>query len=86
MSEVEKLAQILRRALILLGFISCAISVAGMLGSGMDNSDVSPMNRSGLKLHTDNLTGCQYFSRDGALIQRVDRDGRHICTNDLGEK
>lgn len=21
-----------------------------------------------------------------ALIQRVDRDGRHICTNDLGVK
>lgn len=86
MSEVEKLAQILRRALILLGFVSCAISVASMFGSGIDNSDVSPMNRSGLRLHTDNLTGCQYFSRDGALIQRVDRDWRHICTNDLGVK
>lgn len=86
MSEVEKLAQMLRRALILLGFVTFVISVSSMMGSGMDNSDASPMNRSGLKLHTDNLTGCQYFSRDGALIQRVDRDGRHICTNYLGEK
>lgn len=80
MSEVEKLAQILRRALIILGWIACAISVAGMFGSGMDNSDASPMNRSGLKLHTANLTGCQYFSRHGGLIHRVDRNGKHICT------
>lgn len=49
-----------------------------------DNSDVSADQRSGLKIHTDNLTGCQYFSSwSGALTPRLAADGVRVvgCKN-----
>lgn len=37
--------------------------------------------RSGLKVSTDELTGCQYFvGPSGGVIRRVDGKGRHVCT------
>ena len=43
-----------------------------------DDSD-APDKRSGLTLHTDNLTGCQYFSRlFGGVTPRLDRNGKHL--------
>lgn len=45
---------------------------------GWDNTDGE--SRSGLGLHTDNLTGCQYLSSPrGDLVPRLDKDGIHIC-------
>lgn len=36
--------------------------------------------RSGLRLHTDNLTGCQYLSAPSAgLTPRLNRDGKQLC-------
>lgn len=44
-----------------------------------DDSDAAPM-RSGLRIKTDNLTGCQYFvTLAGSITPRVDRDGKQIC-------
>lgn len=45
---------------------------------GWDSTDGE--SRSGLGLHTDNLTGCQYLSSlRGGLVPRFDKDGTHIC-------
>ena len=45
---------------------------------GWDSTDGE--SRSGLGLHTDNLTGCQYLSSPrGGLVPRFDNAGKHIC-------
>lgn len=45
---------------------------------GWDSTDGE--SRSGLGLHTDNLTGCQYLaSPHGGLVPRFDKDCTHIC-------
>jgi hypothetical protein len=80
MSYVEKLAKQLLSIIHVTAFILLAVLILALLGYGTDDSDASAWNRSGLKLHTDHLTGCQYFQApNGGLIQRLDRDGRHIC-------
>ena len=84
MNEVEKLAKELR---VLIGIsawllivISGAVLIRFVFGLGMDDSDASAWNRSGLKLHTDHLTGCQYFQApNGGLTPRLDATGGHIC-------
>lgn len=46
-----------------------------------DDSDKDGWNRSGLKIHTDHLTGVQYVStRGGGMHIRVDADGRPIIS------
>lgn len=44
---------------------------------GYDSTDGE--ERSGLGLHTDAMTGCQYLSRSGGLTPRLDAKGNHIC-------
>lgn len=45
---------------------------------GWDSTDGE--SRSGLGLHTDNFTGCQYLSSPhGGLVPRFDSTGKHIC-------
>lgn len=82
MNHVKKLAKELLRFLInLAAFVVVTLGVAILLGYGMDNSDASAWNRSGLKLHTDHLTGCQYLQApNGGLTPRLDASGGHICT------
>jgi hypothetical protein len=80
MSYVEQLAKRLLSIINLTALILFAVLFSALLGYGMDDSDASAWNRSGLKLRTDHLTGCQYFQApNGGLIQRLDREGRHIC-------
>jgi hypothetical protein len=46
-----------------------------------DNSDKQGWfaSRSGLRLHQDHLTGCQYIeSNNGSLLKRTDSKGQHI--------
>ena len=43
-----------------------------------DNSDGDA--RSGVRVHVDQLTGCEYLGgRNGGIIPRLDADGNHIC-------
>lgn len=43
-----------------------------------DDTD-PPEGRSGMSLHTDHLTGCQYLSKPlGGITPRVDGRGRHL--------
>jgi len=45
--------------------------------------DVANRERSGMILHTDYGTGCQYIVSAGlfarSMVPRVDRNGRHVC-------
>jgi hypothetical protein len=59
-------------------FVFLLILVLNFFKVGWDSTDGE--SRSGLGLHTDNLTGCQYLSSSrGGLIPRLDSDGTHIC-------
>lgn len=51
---------------------------------GYDDSDNHKAGiRSGVAVHTDNLTGCQYLStRGGGITPRVTRTGMHICSKE----
>ncbi|MDQ1081414.1 hypothetical protein [Pseudoroseomonas cervicalis] len=45
---------------------------------GRDSTD-PPHGRSGMRLHADNLTGCQYLSvPGGGITPRLTTDGRHM--------
>lgn len=47
--------------------------------SPYDSTDEPGGQRSGMRLHTDSLTGCQYLSIPlGGLTPRVDGAGRHV--------
>lgn len=44
-----------------------------------DSTD-GPHGKSGLRIRTDHLTGCQYLvTRDGAITARMDGAGKQIC-------
>ncbi len=44
-----------------------------------DDTDPPGWSRSGMGLHTDERTGCQYLSRPfGGITPRLDGAGRHI--------
>lgn len=53
-----------------------------------DTTDKSRLNRSGVSLYVDALTGCHYLSVQegifgkGVLIPRLDRIGQHYCEID----
>lgn len=62
----------------LLGLVFLLTLVLDFFKVGWDSTDGE--SRSGLDLHTDNLTGCQYLSSPrGGLVPRVDKVGTHIC-------
>jgi hypothetical protein len=44
-----------------------------------DDSD-SPTQRSGLRIHRDHLTGCEYFTTIfGGITPRLRADGTQVC-------
>lgn len=46
-----------------------------------DDSDAPPL-RSGLRIKTDHLTGCQYFvTALGSITPRMEGDGKQVCTS-----
>jgi hypothetical protein len=52
-----------------------------LLEIGVDDSDTSARERSGLAIHTDAKTGVQYVSTPGGgLHVRVDADGKPITS------
>lgn len=58
--------------------ILLTLVVLGMC-SPRDDTDEPGGERSGMSLHTDAMTGCQYLSVTlGGLTPRVDRAGRHV--------
>lgn len=74
MSETDKLARAIRVGF---GLLFLFLVIQWVFALGKDATD-PPHGRSGMRLHTDHETGCQYLSR-GGLTPRLDRDGKHIC-------
>lgn len=61
--------------------IALAIVAIAAIGacSPRDDTDDLGGKRSGMSLHTDALTGCQYLSVPlGGMTPRVDGAGRHV--------
>ena len=58
-------------------FISAAIDALPVWRGSTDGK-----KRSGMMLHVDAMTGCQYLSTRGGMVQRVDANGKHICTGE----
>lgn len=46
--------------------------------SPFDDSDAAP-KRSGLRIKTDHLTGCQYLSSVFSITPRMDNAGKQVC-------
>lgn len=62
----------------LVAFVFLLTLVLNFFKVGWDSTDGE--SRSGLGLHTDNLTGCQYLSSPrGGLVPRFGNDGTHLC-------
>ncbi len=62
--------------LIIFMFIIAGVTM--VFDIGVDDTDKSGSNRSGMSLHTDYKTGLQYLSKSGALIPRLDINGKHM--------
>jgi len=83
-SEREHLASRLNGLLTIIG-VCCLIiltaNIAWMVfGLGLDDTDNGANNRSGMQLHTDHGTGCQYLSSaGGSLTPRLNADGVPMC-------
>lgn len=55
------------------------IVAANFVPGNFDDSDNPPV-RSGMRIKTDALTGCQYLlSFTGSLVPRMGGDGRQVC-------
>lgn len=79
--------ELMRGAMKSVARIICWVMVLFIIGTllrnvcgwGMDSTDRSGWDRSGLKLHTDAMTGVQYLSDGhGGLTVRLDADGKPI--------
>ena len=63
----------------ILGIIIITIIIQKTFHNDTDDSDFNADNRSGLKVHTDALTGVQYLSDErGGLTPRIDSTGKII--------
>jgi hypothetical protein len=60
-----------------------AYSVIDLATPYDDTDDIENGKRSGMRLFTDNLTGCQYLQAGlfGGMSPRYDREGNHIGCN-----
>lgn len=60
-----------------------AIGLVSAIGHWLDlgpyDDTDSPPHRSGMAVHTDALTGCQYLSAGRGITPRLDADGRQVC-------
>lgn len=63
--------------------IILAVVLAGIFMDGDRDSTDTKTARSGMKLYTDALTGCQYLSAGGGLTPRIDSDGEPVCNKDV---
>lgn len=70
--------EIKRDVVWIIAFVFLLTLVLNFFKVGWDSTDGE--SRSGLGLHTDNLTGCQYLSSPhGGLVPRFGNDGVHLC-------
>ena len=71
MSETDKLARAIRVGF---GLLFLFLVIQWVFALGKDATD-PPHGRSGMRLHTDHETGCQYLSIRPRRIQRIHHAG-----------
>lgn len=67
---------------IIISLLTLVALATQFAGGGFDRDDTDGRERSGLKLHTDHGTGCQYLSTPGGgITPRMSADGttHHGC-------
>lgn len=58
-----------------------ALSLVLGLVAEPDSTDTPDGARSGMSLHVDHRTGCQYLSKPfGGITPRLDANGKHMCS------
>jgi len=79
MPNTERLARVILYGVIALWAFAFLATVASAFGYGRDATDGD--SRSGMRLHTDAETGCQYLSTGDGLTPRM-RNNHHMgCRN-----
>jgi hypothetical protein len=69
----------MRTALFAAFVAAIGVMVIGLMQPGRDDSD-TVNRRSGMDVHRDALTGCEYLSRQfGGLVPRMGADGKQVC-------
>lgn len=63
-----------------IAFLVVLTLFVNFMGWGVDNSDASAWERSGLRIYTDHLTGVQYVSDGNSLTVRVHPDGSPVLS------
>ena len=62
------------------GYLLIGYFAIAMLGRCTPRDDTDGDNRSGMGLHTDARTGCQYLSVPfGGITPRLGPNGEHLC-------
>ena len=81
-TNVERLAGGIYYALLFIGIFIALVFVLDRAGFmlGRDSTDGERV-RSGMRLHIDAATGCEYLSVQGGLFPRLDSHGRVSCGN-----
>lgn len=67
------------RAMLLVAVVFAAEALLIAMGFTLDDTDLSPVKRSGMKLLVDYKNGCQYLSTpQGGIMARYAPDGGHM--------
>ena len=79
-TEVERLASTINNILVIVSLCFVFILLDAAFGPWFytDTTD-GPDARSGMSLHMDYLTGCQYLGHSGGLTPRLDVTGDQVC-------
>lgn len=88
MFQVDKkiIVSVLQRIAVVAAALVALAVVASSLSMIVptDNSDVDYLNRSGMSIRTDALTGCQYLeSTKGGLTPRMDSNSKQVGCKSL---
>ncbi len=80
MKHTEKFFDFAYRAIIIsliIYVLSGALSIGGFVRDNTDNPE--SWLPSGMRLHKDNLTGCEYLGgKNGGLTPRLNKDGEQV--------
>ena len=80
---MEVWEKIKRDLLVFVAIMLIVQFILDLFGVGLDSTDGH--RRSGMFLHTDALTGCQYLGSNSGLTPRLRPDGTQICKEIFNE-
>lgn len=70
--------------IVIFSSLMLAIPAGLLIGTASNDRDsTDPKDgRSGMRLYTDAMTGCQYLSAGGGITPRLDSDNMIVCNED----